>query len=59
MERNNYAMDYQGQTYDYGDWRMAEKVLCFVIGSFVFGVLWLMFKPVDLVEEWREHALCK
>ncbi len=47
---NNYATEYQGRTYDYGDWHIVEKVLCFIIGSFVFGVLWLMFKPVDL---WR------
>jgi len=40
-------------TLDYGDWRMAEKMLCFIIGSFVFGVLWLMFKPVDLVTRLR------
>ncbi len=50
---SNYAMEYQGRTFDYSDWRMAEKVLCFVIGSFVFGVFWLMFKPVDLVARLR------
>ncbi len=50
---NNYAMDYQGRTCDYGDWHMVEKVLCFLIGSFVFGVLWLMFKPVDVIARLR------
>ncbi len=53
MAKNNYATEYQGQTYDYGDWHMAEKVLCFLVGSFVFGVLWLMFKPVDVIGRLR------
>lgn len=51
--RSNYAADYQGQTYDYGKLGAWERALCFLIGSFVFGVLWLMFKPVDVIERLR------
>ena len=50
---NNYAMLYQGRTYDYGDWCMVEKALCFVVDLMIFGVAWLMFKPVDIVVRLR------
>ncbi len=40
-------------TLDYGRLGAWERVLCFIIGSFVFGVLWLMFKPVDVIARWR------
>lgn len=53
---SNYAMGYQGRTYDYGEYNklgLAARCLCFLVGLMLFGVLWLMFKPVDLVARLR------
>ena len=47
---NNYATDYQGRTYDYGGLGVWERILCFLIGLMLFGVAWIMFKPVDMME---------
>ncbi len=38
-------------TRDYGEQSIIERLLCFLLGLFLFGILWVMFKPVDL---WRK-----
>ncbi len=54
MARSNYADIYQGRTYDYGNpWTTMGSILLWGMGLFLFVVLWLMFKPVDLVARLR------